>query len=92
MCTIPTRLPPRTNNLVGQSPSAHVSAKFMMSTVRIFLTLPRKRAADKSAGLADAYRGVADGIHLDADRHARLGRVLADFVAGLPEFSSLPLR
>jgi lysophospholipase L1-like esterase len=68
-------------------------------------------AADKSAGLADAYRGVAselgchffdagsvtsastvDGIHLDADQHARLGRALADFVAGLPEFSSPPRR
>jgi lysophospholipase L1-like esterase len=68
-------------------------------------------AADKSAGLADAYRGVAsdlgchffdaggvtpastvDGIHLDADQHARLGRALADCVAGLPELSSPSLR
>jgi len=63
-------------------------------------------AADKSAGLADAYRGIAselgchffdagsvtrasavDGIHLDADQHERLGRALALFVAGLPDFS-----
>lgn len=64
-------------------------------------------AADKSAGLADAYRSISselgchffdagsvtsasavDGIHLDADQHARLGRALAGFVAGLPGFSS----
>jgi lysophospholipase L1-like esterase len=68
-------------------------------------------AADKSAGLADAYRGIAselgcpffdagsvtpasavDGIHLDADQHARLGRALAVFVSGLPGFSPQPQR
>jgi lysophospholipase L1-like esterase len=66
-------------------------------------------AADKSAGLAEAYRGIAselgcpffdagsitaasavDGIHLDADQHARLGRALAVFVSGLPGFSPQP--
>ena len=68
-------------------------------------------AADKSAGLADAYRNTAaelgcpffdagsvtpasavDGIHLDADQHARLGRALAAFVSGLPGFSPQPQR
>jgi lysophospholipase L1-like esterase len=63
-------------------------------------------AAEKSAGLAAAYRDMAgelgchffdagsvtpasavDGIHLDADQHARLGTALAAFVAGLPDFS-----
>jgi lysophospholipase L1-like esterase len=64
-------------------------------------------AADKAAGLADAYRGISselgchffdagsvtaasavDGIHLDADQHARLGNALAGFVAELPGFAS----
>jgi len=35
---------------------------------------------------------VIDGIHLDADQHARLGKALAAFVAGLPDFSSLTQR
>jgi lysophospholipase L1-like esterase len=30
---------------------------------------------------------AVDGIHLDADQHARLGRALAAFVAGLPGFA-----
>jgi lysophospholipase L1-like esterase len=30
---------------------------------------------------------AVDGIHLDADQHARLGTALAAFVAGLPDFS-----
>jgi lysophospholipase L1-like esterase len=68
-------------------------------------------AADKSAGLAEAYHSIAselgcpffdagsvtpastvDGIHLDADQHARLGRALAEFVSGLPDFSPQPQR
>jgi lysophospholipase L1-like esterase len=59
--------------------------------------------AQKSAGLAAAYRDISgelccpffdagdvvqasavDGIHLDADQHALLGRALAAFVAALP--------
>jgi lysophospholipase L1-like esterase len=63
-------------------------------------------AADKSAGLSEAYRAIAaelqchffdagsitpastvDGIHLDADQHERLGKVLAAFVAALPGLS-----
>jgi lysophospholipase L1-like esterase len=32
----------------------------------------------------------ADGIHLDADQHQRLGRALAAFVAALPGFALLP--
>ena len=68
-------------------------------------------AADKSIGLAEAYRGIAtelgcpyfdaasviaaspaDGIHLDAEQHHRLGNALAGFVAALPEFALLPGR
>jgi len=30
---------------------------------------------------------TVDGIHLDADQHARLGGALASFVAGLPGFA-----
>jgi lysophospholipase L1-like esterase len=60
-------------------------------------------AAEKSTGLAAAYREISaelacpffdageivqasavDGIHLDADQHAVLGKALASFVAGLP--------
>lgn len=60
-------------------------------------------AAEKSAGLAAAYRDISgelgcpffdagdvvkasavDGIHLDADQHAILGKALAVFVAALP--------
>jgi lysophospholipase L1-like esterase len=33
---------------------------------------------------------AVDGIHLDADQHARLGRALAVFVSGLPGFSPQP--
>jgi lysophospholipase L1-like esterase len=32
----------------------------------------------------------ADGIHLDADEHRRLGRALAAFVAALPGFALAP--
>jgi len=35
---------------------------------------------------------AADGIHLDADQHARLGKALAAFVAGLAGFSPLTQR
>ena len=68
-------------------------------------------AGDRSAGLAEAYRGIAtelgchyfdagsviaaspaDGIHLDADQHQRLGNTLAGFVGALPEFALLPGR
>ena len=60
-------------------------------------------AAQKSAGLAAAFRDIsaelgcaffdagkvvkvsaADGIHLDADQHALLGKALAEFVAAMP--------
>jgi lysophospholipase L1-like esterase len=35
---------------------------------------------------------AVDGIHLDADQHARLGKALAVFVSGLPGFSPQPQR
>jgi lysophospholipase L1-like esterase len=63
-------------------------------------------AADKSVGLAQAYRDIAveldcgyfdagsviaaspaDGIHLDADQHQRLGKALAGLAGTLPGFA-----
>jgi lysophospholipase L1-like esterase len=35
-----------------------------------------------------ATASPADGIHLDADQHQRLGSALAGFVGALPEFAS----
>jgi lysophospholipase L1-like esterase len=74
------------------TPRGPIAAKFTGAAAKSagLADAYRDIAAELSCHFFDAGSvtpaSAVDGIHLDADQHARLGRALAAFVAGLPGF------
>jgi lysophospholipase L1-like esterase len=79
---------PGRNGLVGLAQRIEINSPLSLVMLMLgtndFQSMHPHTAWHAAQGIAAS---PADGIHLDADQHERLGNALAGFVAGLPGFA-----